>query len=394
MNKNVLLPLICLLFFSAIVLGQKKPKSNGNAKGGRTNLLLPHGNIGIGTLSPAERLEVIGNVRISDALRVQDINVVGITATNLSVKEDIRVGRNILVDGNIGIGLRKPSEKLEIGGNLRVSQQIFAEGIETNSVLAESGAFGQNLKVGELFTVDGLTGLGVAEPVEKLEVAGNIKATGGFVGQSLAVEQGNFTGELVVGQNLSVAGSSAFNGEVSMTALNIADRLHSRMIESEGGAVSGSFSVGGPVSLDSTLLVKGTLGIGTDKVEGYMLSVNGKIRAGDDIRVYPSVEWADYVFENDYRLPSLLEVEDFIMTHGHLSEIPSALTVKEEGIELGEMNARLLQKIEELTLYAIAQEKALMQQKELFELKDQEIQELRSELEELKVLVKEHSVQN
>jgi hypothetical protein len=123
------------------------------------------------------------------------------------------------------------------------------------------------------------------------------------------------------------------------------------------------------------------VGIGTENTEGYSLSVNGKIRAGDDIRVYPSAEWADYVFEETYSLPPLKEVEDYINKNRHLPEIPSASTVKEEGIELGRMDARLLQKIEELTLYTIAQEKVLNQQ-------DREIKSLRTELDELRELVK------
>ena len=102
------------------------------------------------------------------------------------------------------------------------------------------------------------------------------------------------------------------------------------------------------------------VGIGTtnyfDGAESYALSVAGKVRA-ESVKVY--TDWADYVFEEDYVLPTLNDVENYINLNGHLKDIPSAENVEDNGIELGEMNKLLLQKIEELTLYTIEQEKRL-----------------------------------
>ncbi len=69
--------------------------------------------------------------------------------------------------------------------------------------------------------------------------------------------------------------------------------------------------------------------------------------------------WADFVFDQDYKLPSLQEVEAHISKNGHLPGIPTEAEVKENGISVGEMNAKLLQKIEELTLYIIEQQKEI-----------------------------------
>ena len=69
--------------------------------------------------------------------------------------------------------------------------------------------------------------------------------------------------------------------------------------------------------------------------------------------------WPDYVFTDNYNLPTLQEVEHHINTQGHLPNIPSSKQVEKEGVLLGEMNKKLLEKIEELTLYTIAQEKRL-----------------------------------
>jgi hypothetical protein len=80
--------------------------------------------------------------------------------------------------------------------------------------------------------------------------------------------------------------------------------------------------------------------------------------------------WFDHVFEKDYKLMSLSELEQFIKTNKHLPEIPSEKEVKENGINLGEMQGKLLLKIEELTLYIIEQEKQLKElQKQINELK-------------------------
>ncbi len=94
----------------------------------------------------------------------------------------------------------------------------------------------------------------------------------------------------------------------------------------------------------------------TDNGDIYKLTVNGKVRA-HAVKVY--TDWADFVFSNDYILKSLEEVEEFIKNNGHLENIPSAEEVEENGIELGEMNKLLLQKIEELTLYTIDLQKQI-----------------------------------
>ena len=116
----------------------------------------------------------------------------------------------------------------------------------------------------------------------------------------------------------------------------------------------------GSAKIEGDIITDSRIGIGTnsfdDGSDSYKLSVNGRVRA-EAIKVYTN--WADYVFEADYELPTLQEVEKHIETYGHLKDIPSATEVEANGIELGEMNKLLLQKIEELTLYVIALNKEL-----------------------------------
>ena len=112
------------------------------------------------------------------------------------------------------------------------------------------------------------------------------------------------------------------------------------------------------------LYISGNVGIGTT-TPSEKLAVNGTIRARE-VKV-ESAPWPDYVFAKGYALPSLAAVEKSIKKNGHLPGIPSAKEVAVNGIKLGEMNAKLVEKIEELTLHLIALEKkviALQQRQE------------------------------
>jgi len=98
------------------------------------------------------------------------------------------------------------------------------------------------------------------------------------------------------------------------------------------------------------LYLAGNSGIGSAPSNSFALSVNGSIRTKEFI-VQPN--WSDFVFHEDYKLMDLKDVEQYIQLHGHLLDIPSAEEVAQNGIGLGELNQKLLQKIEELTLYVI-----------------------------------------
>ena len=125
----------------------------------------------------------------------------------------------------------------------------------------------------------------------------------------------------------------------------------------------GNLLIGKPININEALFKldvagnihsDGCIGINTTTftVNGldYMLAVNGKI-LGKEIVV--ETNWSDFVFEKGYSLMPLSEVEQYIATHKHLPDVPSAGDVEKNGVALGQTQSLLLQKIEELTLYTI-----------------------------------------
>jgi len=107
------------------------------------------------------------------------------------------------------------------------------------------------------------------------------------------------------------------------------------------------------IHLDAT-----NFGIGTADTRGYKLAVAGKI-ISEEVKVALLENWPDFVFDEEYNLQELEEIQEYIADHKHLPGIPSEAEVKENGILLGDMNAKLLQKIEELTLHMIEMNRRL-----------------------------------
>jgi hypothetical protein len=115
--------------------------------------------------------------------------------------------------------------------------------------------------------------------------------------------------------------------------------------------------------------------------------------AANNITYTANGNTADFVFEDNYQLKDLTEVEAFILTNKHLPEIPSAAEMEEAGVNLAEMNKLLLMKVEELTLYSIEQEKKIEELTEDRRRETEEIRvenrEMRKEIEELRKMVME-----
>lgn len=173
-------------------------------------------------------------------------------------------------------------------------------------------------------------GIGTTTPSTQLHIVGGTDAelaSGGFI-----------TVGTTSSTNIAID-----NNEIMARNNGLASTLN---LNYEGGDINMCYS-GGAVMIGASV-----------PATGYLLSVDGKIMC-EELKVQMSESWPDYVFADDYKLMSIYELEAAIQSQKHLPGIPSAEQVAAEGIEVGEMQKQMMEKIEELTLYIIELQKQI-----------------------------------
>jgi hypothetical protein len=226
--------------------------------------------------------------------------------TTLGTTQTMSVNSN----GRVGIGTFSPSARLKVVGDtitIPVVEAIVAyngnahvRGISSSSTPADGWGYG-------------------------------VYSTGGYRGGYFIGDGGTSTGT-----SAGVQGFASGSGGVRYGVY--------------GSASGGTESWGGyfPTKTYTNELRVGT----TNGATGYLVSVGGKLIA-EDVKVLPEASWPDYVFNKAYKLMSLEELEAAIAAQKHLPGIPSANEIKEEGIMLGMMQVKTMEKVEENTLYII-----------------------------------------
>nr|WP_315425031.1 hypothetical protein [uncultured Pedobacter sp.] len=186
--------------------------------------------------------------------------------------------------------------------------------------------------------------IGAINPVQKLSVAGNIlSSVGSNEGASLILENPS--------KNVNNAGYRWIF--YNMTG-PYGNSLQFWNYNQDNSVMGPKFTI---TDNGNVLIGKSTQGNSV-----YILDVNGKARANE---IVVNTTGADFVFEPDYKLTDLTEVEKFVKTNKHLPEIPTAKEMIENGVNLGELNIKLLQKVEELTLHLIEKDKSISDQGKL-----------------------------
>ncbi|MFC1226720.1 hypothetical protein ACFE6N_23150 [Pedobacter sp. BG31] len=179
---------------------------------------------------------------------------------------------------------------------------------------------------------------------------------------SIGVADGAVTG---TGKKITFNGVASNSDELSIYRFNRAFNSSDLRVDigDDYGSDGDRFVLGTTSWSNSTYYVHmvvgadGKVGIGTETFGAERLAVNGNIRARE-VKV-EATGWPDFVFQKDYKIGSLVDLARYINKNKHLPGVPSAEDVEKNGIELGEMNKLLLQKIEELTLYMISQQKEI-----------------------------------
>jgi hypothetical protein len=341
-------------------------------------ILDPAGNVGIGISSPSGygKLAVAGTIGgtspdLGTLATLQSDNS-GLTsigswrnAANTQIRfntgnsaglftEKMRIDQS----GNVGIGTAAPTSKLQIGisnaGSVNEGLELARLGGATSKVglklksnaggyyrgvlefTPNGGTAAEVLTFGNEATGNpgvGCVGIGTDSPVSKLTVYGP------SLNPSLAADNGILT---LWGTNTA-----------QLSIGSVPGAPYGLYLQAKSQWSNGTTSY--PILLNP---VGGNVGIGTTNPTNK-LEVAGTIRAKEVI--VETTGWSDYVFASDYRLAPLSEVEAHIAAKGHLPGIPSAAEVATQGVSVGDMQAKLLAKVEEMTLHLIAQEKRIAQ---------------------------------
>jgi hypothetical protein len=365
-----------------------KPSGDAYFQGGR---------FGIGTNEPSYKLEAVttgklgfrlqtnestvGNPQLDflDVQRNQETVISStdgvITGTYLASYSNhpLMFGTNhsssqmlLATNGNLGIGTTSPVSKLHVNGDITVasgSRVVYDPLYDVHGYtkydyvgLSEAALLTYSYYGNRFQTRNGIAmvikgdnnniGIGTISPSYKLETV--TSGQGGF--------------------RLQTSSSTVGNPQIDLFD---ASKGQETVISSTDGSITGTYLASysnhplmfgtNHSSAQILLATNGNLGVGTTS-PSEKLSVNGNVKAKKII--VSQTGWPDYVFAPSYSLRSLSEVEKFITKNKHLPDMPSAKEVEEKGINVGDNQALLLKKVEELTLYIIDLQKQINQLKQ------------------------------
>jgi len=264
-----------------------------------------------------------------------------------------------------------------------------------------------NWNSGILIDEKGNVGIGTLNPIGSFQVGNSISDTGsptvrisaatggsGTVVDALHIDtqnSGNYDQGVAISLGLENSVFGAYTSRIVHYGYS-AGTVGSKLQLQTHSNTRGYWTTG--ILLDEN----GNVGIGTTDPGSYKLNVAGSIRAD---AIVCNTTGADFVFEPTYKLRPLAEVETFIKQNKHLPNVVPAAEMQTNGVSMGEMQAKLLEKVEELTLYSIEQDKKLQEEikakvevkektnqqaKQITELQ-QKLSEQSKQIEQLKLLI-------
>lgn len=271
------------------------------------------GKFGLNTQTPNALLDVNGDARIDSTL---DVN--GITTIHNATASTTPANGALVVAGGTGIG-----SNLNVGTNLSVG---------INATVGKDLQVGEDLSVTQTATVGGQTKIN--------DNTSSINTTTG----ALIV-----SGGAGIGENLNVGAALKVNGNTSSTNATTGALV-----------VTGGVGIGENINVTGTSTLTGKVAIATTSTPGgHELYIGGSAIA-EEVVVKLQGNWPDYVFAPTYQQPNLQEWKKFIAEHGHLPGMPSAQQIKQQdGVALGETQRLLVEKVEQLLLLILEQQKQI-----------------------------------
>jgi hypothetical protein len=341
--------------------------------------------VGIGTTAPVTKLQIDAGTDVYAGLLLTTTNT-GSTFTDglhlgiqyqgdntvnrygyLMVRESIpfKIGTNnneimtLTSNGNVGLGYTSPTLKLEVNGSIRMRgtrRMVF----RNNNDDADMGSIG--------LLNDSVISIADNDPVQSSRIYFDVENAKMGIGAIPTASDG----KVLVTYNSSTGNPQMTVRESLLgdyARFEFANSGAERVWHIAGQNVSGAGTTNRANDIlniwnsgwGDLMSFRGDGRIGiwtTTPATGYALSVKGKIMC-EELRVQLSGSWPDYVFSDNYELPSIHQLEKYIQLNKHLPGIPAASNLEMEGLAVGDMQKRMMEKIEELTLYIIQQQKEI-----------------------------------
>ena len=341
------------------------------------NVISENGNVGLGTgaTAPTSRLTVAGSTRIDSTLTVNDSVIMSSSA---------RVGADLKVDGNLYLPnipvlnsihdeyilLTNAEGLTEKAGIAALNTILYSKHCSVTGGIVQSPTWanGPNKLFSECPEV--WVGIGTNTPTRTLDVRGDIKALAHVWAQgslSIGADNNAFSRLYIVNSNRTAAiqantvGNTKPYQRLLFFEYDNADTKILEVVNTATGITpfvlhsNGAMDIHNGTDRIFHLGTEGSLELKSGGLQTFKVETNGMIR-GRRMKLDLNT-WADYVFEPAYQLMPLSEVEAFVKKEKHLPNVPSEQELKAEGADVMEINKMLMEKVEELTLYLIQQNK-------------------------------------